>query len=69
MDDANNREEMVSGGRVSQVMSMQFSTFDVLLGTAFFATMAFAVYQVYQWCAFKAKAMGIGHDYTPLREV
>merc|ERR1712083_907728 len=69
VEDANNREEMVNGLDVSKVMSMQFSTFDVLLGTAFFATLAFAVYQVYQWCAIKAKSMGIGHDYTPLHDI
>merc|ERR1712173_585051 len=64
-----NRNGMVDGFSVSKVMSMQFSTFDVVLGTAFFATLAFAVYQVYQWCAVKAKSMGIGHDYTPLHDI
>merc|ERR1712113_224329 len=59
-----NREEMVNGFSVTKVMSMQFSTFDVLLGTAFFATLAFAVYQVYRWCAIKAKA----NEYTPLQD-
>lgn len=67
--DGYNRQEMVSGQVVSQVMSMQFSTFDVLLGTACFATLAFVMYHIYQWCLGKAKEMGIGHDYTPLREV
>jgi len=68
MTDGSNRrerEQMVNGLSVSKVMSMQFSTFDVILGTAFFATLAFAVYQVYQWCAIKAK----GHEYTPLHDI
>ena len=60
---------MIDGFSVEKVMSMKFSTFDVVLGTAFFATLAFAVYQVYQWCAIKAKSMGIGHDYTPLHDI
>merc|ERR1712083_842151 len=64
--DGYNREEMVSGQVVSRVMSMEFSTFDVLLGSACFATLAFAVYHVYQCGVDKAKQMGGGYDYTPL---
>jgi len=73
VEDENHRRNaevlMVDHLSISKVLSMQFSTFDVVLGTAFFATLCFAAYQVYQWCAIKAKSMGIGHDYTPLHDM
>lgn len=59
-------EAAVNGWSFSDVMNMEFSTFDVLLGCALCATFAFAVYQVYKWCAYRAKMKG--YEYTPIAE-
>lgn len=65
VEEADSREEMVAGWTVDKVMKLQFSTFDVLLGSALFATLAFAIYQLYQWCLYKAKV----RDYSPINDV